>query len=451
MIIQIRKILLIMILLGCSFNYAQTKVVGYYPDFIKSDLPPENIKYENLTHILHAFAWPDSLGNISTYDNLLNPTLNNLAHNEGVYISIAFGGYGLSDGFAPMVANDSTRANFVNNAIQFIIDNNYDGIDLDWEFPEDFVEGQNLTILVSELKEELDKLEQPKFLSMAINPGDWVGKYFEYSKLADYLDWFNVMAYDYHGAWVNHTGHNAPLFVSGGDTHGSIHGGITYLNGRGIPKEQMVMGIPFYGRQYRSSGLYQSYTDEVDDIRYTGAANRMKSSSWEYFWDNDAKAPYLLNTSRTRFVTFDDTSSIREKYNYVKSNNMDGLMIWALGQDIVGEKQELLEKIGELFGFTTPTTIASIDELPTKYKLEQNYPNPFNPSTTVRFSIPQKSLVNISIYNIIGKEVGIITNKYYEAGNHEIDFNGENLSSGVYFYSLQSNSVTITKKMILMK
>lgn len=90
-------------------------------------------------------------------------------------------------------------------------------------------------------------------------------------------------------------------------------------------------------------------------------------------------------------------------------------------------------------------------EIPGKYALSQNYPNPFNPVTKIDFSIPKSGLVTVKIYDILGKEVEVLINKEYSAGNYTIDFDASKFSSGIYFYKLSSGSFSETKKMILIK
>jgi hypothetical protein len=91
--------------------------------------------------------------------------------------------------------------------------------------------------------------------------------------------------------------------------------------------------------------------------------------------------------------------------------------------------------------FTAPKTFA----------LEQNYPNPFNPTTTIRYGIPEKSIVKITLFNAIGEEVALVLNEEKESGYHQVEFKAAALPSGVYFYQLQAGSFVETKKMVLMK
>ena len=98
---------------------------------------------------------------------------------------------------------------------------------------------------------------------------------------------------------------------------------------------------------------------------------------------------------------------------------------------------------------------------PKEYALFQNYPNPFNPSTTIRYALPFESTVKISVYNITGQLIKVLVNSEQPTGTHEVTFstnsNGEQLSSGIYFYTIEaqavggSGSFRQTKKMVLMK
>jgi len=85
------------------------------------------------------------------------------------------------------------------------------------------------------------------------------------------------------------------------------------------------------------------------------------------------------------------------------------------------------------------------------YELSQNYPNPFNPTTSINYSIPKSGLVTLKVFDILGKEVAIIVNEFKNAGNHDVNFNASSLSSGVYFYRIESGNFIDTKKMFLLK
>jgi len=85
------------------------------------------------------------------------------------------------------------------------------------------------------------------------------------------------------------------------------------------------------------------------------------------------------------------------------------------------------------------------------YKLSQNYPNPFNPSTKINFSLAKSGNVKVQVYNTLGSEVGILVDGNLKAGEHTVEFNAANLSSGVYFYSIDAGQFQAVKKMIVIK
>ncbi|MCK4295611.1 MAG: T9SS type A sorting domain-containing protein [Candidatus Marinimicrobia bacterium] len=89
--------------------------------------------------------------------------------------------------------------------------------------------------------------------------------------------------------------------------------------------------------------------------------------------------------------------------------------------------------------------------IPAEFTLHQNYPNPFNPTTQIKYSVPRNAKVSLKVYNIVGEEVAILVDGTLTAGNYVATLNGRDLSSGVYFYALKSEGVTITKKLVLIK
>jgi hypothetical protein len=89
--------------------------------------------------------------------------------------------------------------------------------------------------------------------------------------------------------------------------------------------------------------------------------------------------------------------------------------------------------------------------IPAKYSLHQNYPNPFNPTTSIRYDLKMKTNVKLVLYDVRGSEVSILVNNVQDAGSYVYEFNGENYSSGAYFYKLSAGYFTETKKMILIK
>ena len=91
------------------------------------------------------------------------------------------------------------------------------------------------------------------------------------------------------------------------------------------------------------------------------------------------------------------------------------------------------------------------EEVPTQYTLGQNYPNPFNPTTVITYQLPIASKVNLKVYDVLGKEVTILVNEKKPAGNYEVEFDGSELTSGIYFYRIQAGDFVETKIMMLQK
>lgn len=115
--------------------------------------------------------------------------------------------------------------------------------------------------------------------------------------------------------------------------------------------------------------------------------------------------------------------------------------------DFAGNRSEYSEAVSAF----AITDINGNENLPQKYELSQNYPNPFNPTTKINFSLPTKSNVNLSIYNALGQKVEELINSSLSAGFHQVDFNADHLSSGIYFYQIVADRFIEAKKMMLIK
>ena len=104
-----------------------------------------------------------------------------------------------------------------------------------------------------------------------------------------------------------------------------------------------------------------------------------------------------------------------------------------------------------LYEFQIPTHVKNESDMVKDYQLYQNYPNPFNSSTMIKYSVAHSGTVKIKIYNILGKEIKSLVNKYNQAGTYEVQFNSEGIPSGVYFYRIRCSTYSETKKMILFR
>ena len=101
-------------------------------------------------------------------------------------------------------------------------------------------------------------------------------------------------------------------------------------------------------------------------------------------------------------------------------------------------------------GFSV-TGLTQNSEIPTKFDLLQNYPNPFNPTTQIKFDIPKQGFVSLKVYDVLGKEVANLVNEVKAAGSYAVEFDGASLSSGIYYYRIESGSFVNVKKMVLIK
>ncbi|MBS1515194.1 MAG: T9SS type A sorting domain-containing protein [Bacteroidetes bacterium] len=160
-----------------------------------------------------------------------------------------------------------------------------------------------------------------------------------------------------------------------------------------------------------------------------------------------------------------DTRAALYKYNgHTASDTLGGISVNAAGYVTVtslqdpryfngGTKGWLLALItyAKSLGGTITSTTPQISAVADKYSLSQNYPNPFNPSTKISFSIPTNGFVSLKVYDVTGKEVMTLVNKNMTVGSYSVDFNGALLSSGAYFYRLESGNFVETKKMMLVK
>jgi hypothetical protein len=97
------------------------------------------------------------------------------------------------------------------------------------------------------------------------------------------------------------------------------------------------------------------------------------------------------------------------------------------------------------------TGVSRVNSTPMQFALNQNYPNPFNPTTNISYTVMNRGLVSIKVYDLLGRMVSVLVNDVQNAGSHQITFTGDHLTSGVYFYKLENAGTSITKKMLLLK
>ena len=188
------------------------------------------------------------------------------AHKAGVKVLVSLGGWGWDKQFAAIVSKPEAEDRYAKSVMAIVDDNDYDGIDLDWEYPDTKEEVVGFERLTRRFRKELDavgaKKGRPMFVTMAAssNPGTlkWLAKDF----LLETMDWINVMTYDFTGDWTNYAGHHSPLFASSKQPGGSPRSTeltMKYLlDERGLPADRLAVGIPLYGRGFGVAEPYAS-------------------------------------------------------------------------------------------------------------------------------------------------------------------------------------------------
>jgi hypothetical protein len=226
---------------------------------------PRHINFRLYTHLCHAFLVADEEGNVRKDRNVPSRDLTTKAHQAGVKVLLSLGGWGWDKQFAAIVSKPEAEDRYVKSVMAVITDNDYDGIDLDWEYPDNEKEITGFERLVRRFRKQLDEIGaakgRPMLVTMAAssNKGtlSWLRKEF----LLETMDWINVMTYDYTGNWTDFAGHHSPLFASrkqpGSPRSTALS--LKYLvEERGLPADRLAVGIPLYGRGFAVSEPYAS-------------------------------------------------------------------------------------------------------------------------------------------------------------------------------------------------
>jgi chitinase len=455
-IIRILTIVFSIAILATSGSRADDPIVlGYYMAWSKSSFPHTAVPYDQVTHIAHAFVWPRANGTLDTYSYFFYPELVQWARDEDKKMILSIGGWGNSDGFGPMAADEVSRARFVDGITTFCLENGYDGIDLDWEYPGS-ADRQNFVKLVQELRESFSGQEPPLSISIALPSSDWRNGY-DILALRDLVDYFGVMTYDFHGSWTSHSGHNSPLYPP--PSHlcqdGSLHQSVNYYLQRGVPATKLVVGGASYGRRFNTADLYQPPTSPTNNGAAVSYADAMKliDQGWAYHWDDISKAPYLKNPVSTQIVSFDDTVSFRYKAEYIQANNLRGVKVWALGYDFTGNGHPLMETLATHLLSVTEIRNSQQEDTPDNFRLLQNYPNPFNNRTMIKYLIDTYNAeITLRVFDMLGRKVTTLVDKRLDAGSYIVEFSpGNSIPSGVYMYRLDVDGHTNVKNMIYLK
>ncbi|MBC2174306.1 glycosyl hydrolase family 18 protein [Listeria booriae] len=328
---------------------------------------------------------------------ILNALQDLKAANPNLKVGVSIGGWSKSGDFSAVAANATARANFVSNVMKFIKYTNMDFVDLDWEYPAsvraaDLVDNkndegtpnatpadkQNYITLLQDLRTALDKqgvdVKKKYELSVALPAAkNTLANGVDVAKLFNVVDFANIMTYDMNGAWTPNSAHHTALYGNPADPNYndgfSVDQTVKYLKSQGAASEKIVIGAAFYTRGWNKveagtsttqPGLFQPATKnnkDADQSATYGAPNEKPLATgdggraggvWAYksidalkaksptlveYWDDVAKAPYMYSKTTGEFYTYDNVRSIGYKAQYVKDNNLGGMISWMQSQD----------------------------------------------------------------------------------------------------------------------
>ncbi|KAF7990451.1 hypothetical protein HCN44_000256 [Aphidius gifuensis] len=368
---------LAILLAGLEYGNAEQRVVCYYTNWSvyrpgTAKYSPQNINPYLCTHLIYAFGGFTKENTLKPFDKYQDIEKGGYAkftglktYNKNLKTMLAIGGWNEgSSRFSSMVADPNRRKELVKNSVKFLRQNHFDGLDLDWEYPS-FRDGgkprdkNNYADLVQELREEFEressKTGRPRLLlSMAIPAGiEYLEKGYDLPKLNEYLDFFNLLSYDYHSAFEPSVNHHAPLYGLEEDNEYNFDAELTidftmnYLLKHDVSSDKIVLGIPTYGRSYtlindestEIGSPAEGPGEEGDATREKGylayyeiCENIDKSNDWEVVQPNSkAMGPYAFKGNQ--WVGYDDENIVRIKALYAIEKKLGGIMFWSIDND----------------------------------------------------------------------------------------------------------------------
>ncbi|CAK9136606.1 unnamed protein product [Ilex paraguariensis] len=328
---------------------------AYWPSGQAGTLPPSMIPTSYFTHIFYAFVLLDSTSyqvSITQTDHwvMLNFTSTLHAKKPPAKAILSIGGASASaDTFSSMVSNLDNRAAFIKSTIDVARKYGFDGLDLDWEFPNTPQDMSNLLVLFEEWRSavNMESIVSGKaqiLLSAAVYFSSnisllGVPRTYPGDAIRNYADFVNPMCYDYHGAWnTSVTGAHALLYDKSSNLSTSY--GISTWKNNGVPSNKLVMGMPMYGRTWElKDPNHHGIGDPAVGIGPGNLGVMTYSEIVDFNLGHNATEVFDEETVSTysyggkNWTGYDDTRSITDKVKFAKAQGLGGYFFWALGFD----------------------------------------------------------------------------------------------------------------------
>jgi chitinase len=302
---------------------------------------PRDVNYGLYTHLCHAFVTAGPDGRLNRGRGVPSRELTADAHEAGVKVLLSLGGWGWDEQFLAIVSDPEAEARYVEAVLRMVDDFDYDGVDLDWEYPDTDAEVPGFERLARTFRKRLDVLGRakgrPMLVTMAASSNYETLAHLDTAFLLETMDWINVMTYDYAGGWSSRAGHNSPLFASSkeGPRARSSERTILYLlEERKVPADRLALGLALYGRGFSAPKPYDPLPKgaQTFDLNFKGVG-KLLDEGWKQVRDDETKVPWLLSPDGSKVAGYDDAESIRLKTEWAMSRGLRGVFFWQIDGD----------------------------------------------------------------------------------------------------------------------
>jgi chitinase len=276
--------------------------------------------------------------------------------NPHLTILVSVGGWLWSTNFSDVSLTAQSRELFIQSVMEFLRQYDLDGLDIDWEYPGMAGSGhafrsedkQNFTLLLKELRQRFNKETKQRgrklYLTIAAGASDDYLAHTDMANVQKYVDTVNLMAYDYYGPSSDAlTGHHAPLFTNQADPKKiSADASVRAFEQAGVPAAKILLGVPFYGHIWgevppADHGLFQAGKPTPKGYApYSLIVETMLNHGSIRYWDEVASVPFLYDTDKQIFVSYEDPESLAAKSRYVLTHKLGGVMFWDYAGDPSG-------------------------------------------------------------------------------------------------------------------